>query len=140
MLCLDEPSLPIETRLRCVRACESLFRKLLLPRCSPHLSHCDWHGAAPLNSICYMWWDLMPVFGGPEPEDRRSLHAAALEPDLFASVTLRGTPESWSTVVGQKAPAGLLTSTVHGALRAYDLPDLVRLIDQDKVRIEPSKE
>jgi hypothetical protein len=79
MLCLDEPSLPIETRLRCVRACESLFRKLLLPRCSPHLSHCDWHGATPLNSICYMWWDIMPVYGGPEQQDRRALQAAALE-------------------------------------------------------------
>jgi cephalosporin-C deacetylase-like acetyl esterase len=69
-----------------------------------------------------------------------ALHALALEPELFASVTLRGTPESWSSVVGQKAPAGLLTSTVHGALRAYDLPDLVRSIGQDKIRIEPSKE
>jgi hypothetical protein len=79
MFCLDEPALPIAMRVRCVRACESLFRKLFLPRCSPHLSHCDWHGAASLNSICYMWWDIMPVFGGPEPEDRRLLHAAALE-------------------------------------------------------------
>jgi len=79
MLCLDEPSLPIETRVRCVRSCESLFRKLFLPRCSPHLSHRDWAGAAPLNSICYMWWDIMPVYGGPEPQDRERLHAAALD-------------------------------------------------------------
>ena len=79
MLCLDEPALPIAMRVWCVRACESLFRKLLLPRCSPHLSHCDWHGAAPLNSICYMWWDIMPVHGGPQEDDRRALHAAALE-------------------------------------------------------------
>ena len=65
-----------------------------------------------------------------------ALHAAALDPDLFASVTLRGTPESWSSVVGQTAPAGMLTSTVHGALRAYDLPDLVRVIGPDKTRLE----
>src|SRR5829696_3153302 len=79
MLCLDEPSLPIETRVRCVRSCESLFRKLFLPRCSPHLSHRDWAGAAPLNSICYMWWDIMPVYGGPEPQDRERLHVATLD-------------------------------------------------------------
>jgi len=65
-----------------------------------------------------------------------ALHAAALEPGLFASVTLRGTPESWSSVVSQKAPAGMLTSTVHGALRAYDLPDLARTIGPDKIRLE----
>jgi hypothetical protein len=79
MLCLDEPSVPIENRLRCVRSCETLFRKLMVPRCSAHLSHCDWTGAAPLNSVCYMWWDLMPVYGGPEPRDREALHVAALE-------------------------------------------------------------
>jgi hypothetical protein len=84
MLCLDEPTLAIETRVRCVRSCESLFRQLLLPRCSPHLSHRDWAGAAPLNSVCYMWWDIMPVYGGPEPEDRRALHRAAL--DTMATV------------------------------------------------------
>jgi pimeloyl-ACP methyl ester carboxylesterase len=65
-----------------------------------------------------------------------ALHAAALEPDLFATVTLRGTPESWSSVVSQKAPAGLLTTTVHGALTAYDLPDLVKAIGPDKIRLE----
>jgi hypothetical protein len=79
MLCLDDPSVPTETRLRCVRPCETLFRKLMVPRCSAHLSHRDWTGAAPLNSVCYMWWDLMPVYGGPEPRDREALHVAALE-------------------------------------------------------------
>ena len=34
------------------------FQDLLLPRCSPALSHFDEPGTKPLNSICYMWWDL----------------------------------------------------------------------------------
>jgi hypothetical protein len=63
-----------------------------------------------------------------------ALHAAALEPDLFASVTLHGGPETWGSVVGQKAPTGMLTTTVHGALEFYDLPDLVKLIGEDKVQ------
>jgi pimeloyl-ACP methyl ester carboxylesterase len=65
-----------------------------------------------------------------------ALHTAALEPDLFASVTLRGAPEAWSTMVRQTAPKGLLTTTVHGALRSYDLPDLVRSIEGTKIRVE----
>jgi dienelactone hydrolase len=65
-----------------------------------------------------------------------ALHAAALAPELFASVTLRDTLESWSAVVTQPVPAGQLTSTVHGALRVYDLPDLVRSLDPAKVHIE----
>ena len=70
-----------------------------------------------------------------------ALHAAALQPQLFTSVTLRKTPRSWSAVVAESAPSGQLDSTVHGALATYDLPDLVRLIGknpsgQNKVRFE----
>ena len=65
-----------------------------------------------------------------------ALHAAALNPRLFASVTLRDTPRDWSSVVGQPIPAGQLDSAVHGALEVYDLPDLVRLAGEDKVRYE----
>ena len=65
-----------------------------------------------------------------------ALHAVAVAPDLFASVTLKDPVEAWSPIVGQSVPAGQLTSTVHGALAVYDLPDLVRVIGQDKVRTE----
>jgi dienelactone hydrolase len=62
-----------------------------------------------------------------------ALHAAALRPDLFASVTLRGCPESWESVVRDPRPAGLLDTTVHGVLETYDLPDLVPLAGTDRV-------
>lgn len=65
-----------------------------------------------------------------------ALHAAALNPDLFASVTLRKTPRSWATIVKQNSPAGHLDSTVHGVLETYDLPDLVNLIGREKVHFE----
>ncbi|MBC8355906.1 MAG: acetylxylan esterase [Planctomycetes bacterium] len=65
-----------------------------------------------------------------------ALHAAALRPELFASVTLRNTPRDWSSLVEQSVPSGQLDSVVHGALEVYDLPDLVRLIGEDKVRFE----
>ena len=65
-----------------------------------------------------------------------ALHAAALNPDLFASVTLRGVPRDWSTLVANPRPLGQLDSVVHDALTVYDLPDLVTLIGADKVRWE----
>jgi pimeloyl-ACP methyl ester carboxylesterase len=62
-----------------------------------------------------------------------ALHAAALRPELFASVTLHDAPHDWSSVLRQTNPAGHLDSTVHGALEVYDLPDLIRLIGEEKV-------
>jgi hypothetical protein len=56
---------------------------------------------------------------------------------LFASVTLRRMPANWSQVVGQQVPAGKLTTTVHGALKKYDLPDLVKAVDPAKLTLEP---
>lgn len=64
------------------------------------------------------------------------LHAAALAPDLFASVTLRQPPPAWSAILSDAAPRGHLTNTVHGALGVYDLPDLERTVGADKLRIE----
>jgi pimeloyl-ACP methyl ester carboxylesterase len=62
-----------------------------------------------------------------------ALHTAALHPELFASVTLRDAPRDWASVVRQRVPAGQLDGTVHGALEVYDLPDLVRLVGEEKV-------
>jgi hypothetical protein len=64
------------------------------------------------------------------------LHSSALEPNLFASPSLRRTLAAWSPLVGHTVPAGQLTSTVHGALGTYDLSDLVRSLDPAKTKIE----
>jgi len=64
-----------------------------------------------------------------------ALHAAALEPQLFASLTLKNAPESW-TIIPQRIPSGQLTTAVHGALTMYDLPDLLSTIDPAKLHIE----
>jgi len=53
-----------------------------------------------------------------------ALHAAALEPQLFARVTLIRTLASWSNVVRTWPTRNQLINTVHGALTHYDLPDL----------------
>lgn len=62
-----------------------------------------------------------------------ALHAAALEPDLFQSVRLFDSPESWAKLVPQPVPGIGLDYSVHGALELYDLPDLVSLIGNERV-------
>jgi dienelactone hydrolase len=65
-----------------------------------------------------------------------ALHAAALEPALFASVTLKEMLPSWREVVAAPETHNQLVNTVHGALEFYDLPDLVRLAGSESVKIE----
>ena len=64
-----------------------------------------------------------------------ALHAVALEPQQFKSLTLERSLASWADVVRTPLAKNQLTSTVHGALRAYDLPDLVATLPADKVKI-----
>jgi pimeloyl-ACP methyl ester carboxylesterase len=65
-----------------------------------------------------------------------ALHAAALNPELFTTVTVTGALHDWSSLTGQDTPVGQADSVVHGALQVYDLPDLVRLIGIEKVNFE----
>lgn len=66
-----------------------------------------------------------------------ALHAAACERDLFASVTLKRSLDSWDAHLEKPVSPVLLSNTVHGALAHYDLPDLSRVLG-DKLRSEPS--
>ena len=59
---------------------------------------------------------------------------AALEPDLFASVTISRSLCSWSNVIELGRTEGQLTNVVHGALTCYDLPNLAEMLG-DKLTI-----
>ncbi len=72
------------------------------------------------------------AIGEPGPP---ALHAAALEPGLFASVELDRCLRSWSEVVETPVPSGQWAQVVHGALREYDLPQLASLIPSGRLRI-----
>jgi dienelactone hydrolase len=68
-----------------------------------------------------------------------ALHAAALEPALFASLDLRWSLVSWSNLIQTEVPVNQLVNTVHGALRKYDLPDLLKTLSGMKVTVvEPT--
>ena len=64
-----------------------------------------------------------------------ALHTAALEPDLFASVSLRNSLFSWSDVVRTPQSKNQFVNLVHGALRTYDLPDLVATLSAETTKI-----
>ena len=65
-----------------------------------------------------------------------ALHAAALDPERFASVRLRNMISSWAEVVRTPENLNQAVNVVHGALKHYDLPDLIELAGTKKVRIE----
>ncbi len=66
-----------------------------------------------------------------------ALHAAALEPDLFASVKLVRTLGSWSNVIELGRSVNQQVNAVHGALTTYDLPDLAGTLGDKLIVKEP---
>jgi hypothetical protein len=64
-----------------------------------------------------------------------ALHAAALEPDLFASVSLRNCLDSWSSVLRTPMATNQFENVVHGALKTYDVHDLLGTLPKQKVTV-----
>jgi hypothetical protein len=73
MFALLDSSVPWPARQRCVRSIYKLFAECLAKRCTAHLSHLDEPGASPLNSVCYMWWDIIPLIGQPNNPERSEI-------------------------------------------------------------------
>ena len=65
-----------------------------------------------------------------------ALHAAALEPQCFASLTLKQSPRSWADVLRTPRARHQYINLVHGALTVYDLPDLLATLPAEKVLVE----
>jgi len=64
MFTLKDDRVPIPDRENCIHAMVAVFEQLFAVRCSPHLSHTlrayD-PDVNPLNGVCYMWWDIIPI-------------------------------------------------------------------------------
>ena len=69
-----------------------------------------------------------------------ALHAVALEPQLLGHVCIRETIRSWSNVVETHVAIKQQANLVFGALRHYDLPNLVASLPAKKVVIEDPAE
>ena len=65
-----------------------------------------------------------------------ALHAAIVEPGLFGKVTLRQPLQSWQSVIDTPVTTRQLPNVIHGVLRHYDLPDLVKLNPPGRLTIE----
>lgn len=65
-----------------------------------------------------------------------ALHAAALSSEDFESVTLKNMIASWAEIVSNPENLNQASSVVHGALKHYDLPDLVDMVGKEKVNIK----
>lgn len=70
--------IPLEARLECIRSIYEVYRQCFLPRCTQHLSYMDEPGAGPLNGICYMWWDIFPLYGQPKDPLRKAIDEACM--------------------------------------------------------------
>ena len=64
-----------------------------------------------------------------------ALHAAALEPELFASAELTNCLGSWSDVVHTPLAKNQFVNVVHGALVKYDLADLIEAVPEGKISV-----
>jgi hypothetical protein len=76
--------------------------------------------------------DLIAVAEAGPP----ALHAAAVEKQLFAHLTLRDSMTTWVPTVRDPTLPGQLVQTVHGALQAYDLADLLASLPKESLTVE----
>jgi hypothetical protein len=75
---LIDGSVPIEARVACIGAMQALYAQLFQVRCAPVLSHMDEPGGSKLNGVCYMWWDVIPLFASSKPRQPDPIHEASL--------------------------------------------------------------
>jgi hypothetical protein len=65
-----------------------------------------------------------------------TLHAAAIEPDLFSRVRLRDLNPNWETIVQVGDTHEQTVNMVHGVLKHYDLPDLIEMAGPNKISVQ----
>jgi len=96
---LFDESVPWSDRQRCIHSIYTFFEQCFAKRCSPYLSHTDESNTNPLNSVCYMWWDILPWHGHPEQPNHREMDAEfinvmqrilALDSDAVVESALHG--------------------------------------------------
>jgi dienelactone hydrolase len=64
-----------------------------------------------------------------------ALHAAFLYPDKISKSTLRNSLVSWANVIKNQYSINQLSNTIHGVLKYYDIPDLIKFM-RDKIIVE----
>jgi hypothetical protein len=88
--CLFNRDLPVEARLRLIGSVEILFRDFFAASCVPGLSHATKEHISPLNTICYMWWEV--ITWGWQKDDPAAERLTARDLDVMESVLRLSNP------------------------------------------------
>jgi hypothetical protein len=80
MFVLLDANLPWSDRRRCFDAMIPLYAKLMAPVYQDDLGHKEYQAADPQRPTfsCYMWWDVVPLYGGMDHCDRDKINDAVL--------------------------------------------------------------
>ena len=86
MFPLFDERVALQARLDCVMSFYDVFAKLFNAKCEPTMGHQS-EGGNPLNNVCYMWWDIIPLFatGDEKPADADERYANAGYPITWES-------------------------------------------------------
>lgn len=81
---LLNPDVAWSERQRCISSIFTLFERFFSPRCSSYFSdgktqETESNKASPLTTICYMWWDSLPIAGTPDDPSRIEVDRAFLD-------------------------------------------------------------
>lgn len=76
---LMDETVPAPLRIHAISSIKNLYKDCFTPRCAYVLGHNDEQGANPLNSICYMLWDVSPLSYWENEPDREVFYQAVVE-------------------------------------------------------------
>jgi hypothetical protein len=79
MFTLLDEAVPWPDRQRCIRSMVTLFEGCFARRCTPTLSYLNEPGYSPINMICYMWFDVVPIYGRPDILERADVDREFLD-------------------------------------------------------------
>ena len=57
--CVYDQTIPVEQRLRLIGSVQIFFRDFFDKQCLPRLANAEPEHVSPLNTICYMWWEVI---------------------------------------------------------------------------------
>jgi hypothetical protein len=77
-------SVPLSVRTNALGSLRKLYSDCFETRCEPLLSHLNEANGQPLNCVCYMWWDVFPVYAQPEDGSQKETQNECLEVMEFA--------------------------------------------------------
>ena len=79
MFALLDQGVPWPERQRCLRSMSALYAQCFAARCLPALGHLDEQPTNPLNAVCYMWWDILPIAGQQGDPARQAFDEECLQ-------------------------------------------------------------